>query len=54
MIRRILALIAIVALTGAVFTLTPSVELISGNPVSPTKVEVKARDLALVCPGAKG
>ena len=52
MIRRILALIAMAALTGAVFTLTPSVELISGNPVSPTKVEVKARDLALVCPGA--
>ena len=52
MIRRIFALLAVAALTGALFALTPSLEFVSGNKVKPTKVEVKARDLALVCPGA--
>ena len=52
MIRRILALITMAALAGAVFAFTPQIELVSGNKVTPTRVEVKARDLALVCPGS--
>lgn len=52
MIKRILALLGMAALSASVFVFTPGVELVSGSPVSPTTVEVKARDLALVCPGA--
>ncbi len=52
MIKRILALLAMAAISVSAFVFTPSIQLISGNPVAPTTVEVKARDLALVCPGA--
>jgi hypothetical protein len=50
-IRRILALITMAALAGVVLAFAPQIELVSGNEVTPTKVEVKARDLSLVCPG---
>jgi hypothetical protein len=52
MIKRILALIGMAAISVSAFALTPDIQLVSGNPVTPTTVDVKARDLALVCPGA--
>jgi hypothetical protein len=52
MIRRILALIFIAGLAAAAAVYSPSVNLISGDPVKPHSITVQARDLALVCPGA--
>jgi hypothetical protein len=48
----VLALLSVAALSVSIFWFAPSVEIVSGNPVVPSKVNVKARDLALVCPGA--
>ncbi len=52
MIRRLFALSAVAALFVSVFWFAPAIELVSGNTVLANKVSVKARDLALVCPGA--
>ena len=52
MIRRLFALLAVAALVVGSAVLNPHISLNSGEPIEPHSITVKARDLALVCPGA--
>jgi hypothetical protein len=52
MIRRILALLTIAGLAAGLAWFKPVFSLLSGAPINPHLITVKARNLSLVCPGA--
>ncbi len=51
MIRRLLALLVVSSVATAAALVSPNFSLKSGDPIAPHSITVKARDLALVCPG---